>query len=171
MLIVQRAHELRLSARNTAHLRALGAREQGGRHFPLLVLVHVLMPAGILWEVLRLSTRPGPLWPLWLVFLVAAEALRLWSMRALGPYWTARIWVVPGMTVVRDGPYRFLRHPSYLAAAVELAAAPLLFGAWRTAIAASMLNAAALIVRIRAEERALRGARTSAPTAPTPASP
>jgi len=155
VLILQRAHELRLSAHNTAQLRARGAREYGGGHFPLLALIHVLMPVGILWEVLRLSTRPGPLWPLWLSLLVGAEALRLWSMRALGPYWTARVWVVPAMSMVRRGPYRFLRHPSYVAASIELAAAPLLFGAWRTALGVSAVNLVALAIRIRVETRAL----------------
>lgn len=154
---MQRALELRCSARNSARLRALGAHEQGRGHFPLLVLVHVLMPLGILWEVLAGAARPGPAWPLWLALLIGAQALRLWSMRALGSYWTARIWVVPGMKRIRTGPYRFTPHPSYLAAAVELAAAPLLFGAWRTALAVSALNLAALAIRIRAEEKALLG--------------
>jgi methyltransferase len=57
---------------------------------------------------------------------------------------------------VRRGPYRFLRHPNYLAVVVELIAAPLLFGAWRTAIAISALDLVALAIRIRAEEAALR---------------
>ena len=65
---------------------------------------------------------------------------------------------VPGEPAVRRGPYRFMRHPNYLAVAIELAAAPLLFGAWRTALGASLANLAALAVRIPAEEHALRNA-------------
>jgi hypothetical protein len=38
---------------------------------------------------------------------------------------------------------------------LELFAGPMMFGAWRTALAISALNAMALAVRIRAEERAL----------------
>ncbi len=59
---------------------------------------------------------------------------------------------------MRRGVYRWLAHPNYLAVALEFVAAPLGFGAWRTALAASLGNALALAVRIPAEERALRAA-------------
>jgi methyltransferase len=58
---------------------------------------------------------------------------------------------------VRSGPYRFIPHPNYLAVALELFALPLVFEAWITALAASVLNAILLLgVRIPTEERALR---------------
>jgi len=62
------------------------------------------------------------------------------------------------MPRVRRGPYRWCAHPGYLAVALELAALALLFGAWRTALAASAVNAVALALRIPAEARALREA-------------
>jgi methyltransferase len=158
LLVLQRVGELALSRRHEVKLRALGAREHGRGHFPLLVAVHVLLPLGLLAEVLGLHARPGPAWPLWLALMIAAQALRVATMRALGERWHVRIWVVPGMPLVRSGPYRWLRHPNYLAVVVELVAIPMLFGAWRTAIAVSALNAFAIAIRIRAEERALAGA-------------
>ena len=66
-----------------------------------------------------------------------------------------RVLVVPGAPLVRSGPYRWMEHPNYIAVALELLAGPMMFGAWRTACAISTLNAIALGVRIRAEERAL----------------
>ena len=66
--------------------------------------------------------------------------------------------VLPGVPLVRRGPYRCLRHPNYLAVAVEVAALPLAAGAWRTALAFSLANGLLLAVRIRAEERALQRA-------------
>jgi methyltransferase len=62
------------------------------------------------------------------------------------------------MAPVRDGPYRWLRHPNYLAVILELVSIPMIFGAWRTATAASVVNAVALAIRIPAENRALREA-------------
>jgi methyltransferase len=56
---------------------------------------------------------------------------------------------------VTGGPYRYLRHPNYLAVVLELAAVPLIHGCWRTALAFSVGNAILLAVRIPAEERAL----------------
>ena len=117
--------------------------------------MHTLFPLSLLGEVLWLGARPGPGWPLWLGLWLAAQGLRYWAMAALGESWNVRILVVPGAALVRRGPYRFLRHPNYLAVVVELIAAPMIFGAWRTAILASLLNLCALKVRIRAEEKAL----------------
>jgi methyltransferase len=158
LLTLQRLGELAVSGRNEVRLRALGAREHARGHFPLLVLVHVLFPLCLLGEVLGLGARPWPAWPLWLGLFLAAQVLRVAAIRTLGERWHVRIWVVPGLPPVRTGPYRFVRHPNYVAVVVELLAAPLIFGAWRTALAVSALNAVALAIRIRAEERALAGA-------------
>lgn len=151
----QRAYELALSARNVRHVRSLGGVEHGASHFPLLVLVHVLLPIGLVAEVVWGGARPPQLWPAWLLLFAAAQALRAWSIHTLGPRWNVRIWVVPGMPLVRSGAYRFFRHPNYVAVVAELVAAPMVFGAWRTAVVVSLLNAIALTVRIRAEDRAL----------------
>jgi len=62
---------------------------------------------------------------------------------------------VPGARAVTRGPYRFLRHPNYLAVGVEMFALPLVHGAWLTALVFSLANAALLAVRVRCEESAL----------------
>jgi methyltransferase len=87
---------------------------------------------------------------------MAAQALRYAAMHALGERWNVRIIVLPDEPLVRSGPYRWLRHPNYVAVVVELIAAPLIFGAWRTAVVVSLLNAIALRTRIRVENDALR---------------
>jgi len=155
VLLIQRGAELALSARNSGRLRARGAREFGARHYSLLVAVHALFPVALVAEVIGLGARPSGLWPLWLALWLGAQGLRYWAVRTLGDRWSTRIWVLPGEALVRSGPYRFLRHPNYVAVVVELMCAALLFGAWRTALGISALNFWALAVRIRAEERAL----------------
>jgi methyltransferase len=164
VVVLQRLVELSISARNVKRLVGLGAREHGRGHFPLIVAVHVIFPASLLAEVLLLGARPGSWWPAWLVLTLGAMALRFAAIRALGPRWNVRVWVVPGMPLLHTGPYRFLRHPNYLAVAIELLAAPMVFGAWRTALGVSALNLVALALRIRAEEGAHRGL----PAAPGP---
>jgi methyltransferase len=62
---------------------------------------------------------------------------------------------VPGEALIVRGPYRYVRHPNYLAVAIELATLPLIHGAYLTAIAFSAMNAALLRVRIRTEQAAL----------------
>ena len=155
LLTLQRMGELRLSARNESRMRALGGREVESGQFPWLVLLHVLFPLSLAAEVMFAGSRPGRFWPVWLGVVLAAQALRLATMRTLGVRWSVHIWVVPDLPLVTGGPYRLFRHPNYLAVAAELPAAALLFGAWRTAAIFTVFNLAALRARIRAEERAL----------------
>jgi methyltransferase len=120
-----------------------------------MVALHTAFPVSLAAEVLWGGARPPRLWPAELAVLVFSSALRAWSMSALGELWTTRLLVPPGTVRVRGGPYRWFAHPSYLAAALELAAAPLMFGAWRTALAFSLANLPLMAARVRAESRAL----------------
>lgn len=152
---LERAFELAISARHARHLLAQGAVEHGRSHFPLFVVLHTLWPLALVAEVLARGARPGPGWPIWLTLLLASQGLRFAAIAALGERWTVRVFALPGATLVRRGPYRFMRHPNYLAVIVELVCAPMLFGAWRTALGATIVNLVALAIRVRVEERAL----------------
>jgi len=154
-LILARGAELALSRVHTRRLRARGAVESARGHYPLLVALHLLWPVALIAEVSWGGARPGRLAGGWLALFGAAQLLRAASIAALGERWTTRVLAVPGEPPVRRGIYRWLRHPSYLAVGLELAAAPLMFGAWRTALGATLVNLAALAIRIPAEERAL----------------
>lgn len=158
VMVGQRLGELYLSARHVSYLRAHGAREYGAAHFPFIVLVHVLFFVSFLIELTHHDVHAGPWWPLWLVLFAAAQVLRYAAIVALGRRWSTRVFVLPGQPPVRTGPYRWMRHPNYAAVVIELIAAPMLFGAWRTAIVISVLNAAVLTVRIRCENEALQRA-------------
>ena len=89
------------------------------------------------------------------VLVLLSQALRYWAVFTLGARWNVRVIVVPGDAAVTTGPYRYLRHPNYVAVLVEGFSVPLLHGAWLTALAFTLLNTWLLAVRIRCEERAL----------------
>jgi methyltransferase len=74
---------------------------------------------------------------------------------AVGRRWTTRIIVPPSAPLVRSGPYRFLSHPNYVVVTAEVAVLPLVFGLPWYALVSSVVNAAVLAVRIRAENAAL----------------
>jgi methyltransferase len=95
-------------------------------------------------------------------------ALRWWAVASLGRRWSTRIVVLPGRPLVTAGPYRFLRHPNYLAVVLELLAVPLIGGALVTAAVATLGNLALLAVRVRAEEAALGLGPASSAGAPAP---
>ena len=100
--------------------------------------------------------RPRPRAPaLWVGLLAAATGLRWWSIRTLGASWNVRAVVPADLRPVAVGPYRFVRHPNYLAVALEFAALPMAGGAAWSALCLSLVNAVVLADRIRAEERLL----------------
>jgi methyltransferase len=88
-------------------------------------------------------------------------------LHTLGSRWTTRIIVLPEQPPVSSGPYRFLSHPNYAVVAGEIAVLPLVLNLpWLAAIF-TVLNAAVLAIRIRAENRALAASRqTIAPNTP-----
>jgi methyltransferase len=88
--------------------------------------------------------------------LIATIATRWWVIRTLGDRWTTRVLWVPGSQRIVTGPFRFVRHPNYLAVVVELLALPLLAGAWRTAVVFAIANGVLLLVRVRVEDDAMR---------------
>jgi methyltransferase len=159
LVIVQRLLELRRARRNDGWLRSKGAVEHGAEHYASIITVHVLWFAGMIAEIVLLSRTIGELWPLWLGLFAAGQLLRYWTIRTLGRRWSTRVLVLPRARPVTTGPYRFLRHPNYVAVAIELAALPLLYGATVTATAISILNAVVLRRRIRIEDAALHPAR------------
>jgi methyltransferase len=155
ILAGQRAFELAISARHARAIRARGGVPARDPAYSGIVVLHSLYPVALAAEIFALGARPPSWWPLPLALLVAAQALRYAAMRALGDRWNVRVWVVPGEPPVAHGIYRVLRHPNYVAVAIEFVAAPLVFGAWRTALVASVVNALLLATRIRDEDRAL----------------
>jgi methyltransferase len=151
----ERLLELVVSRRNIRRLLARGGWEYGRGHFPLMALFHMMFPLAAIAEVILLDRAfPGLTGYLWLCVAFLAQALRWWVVVTLGPYWTVRVVVVPEATPVTAGPFRLLKHPNYLAVILEVAAIPLVHGAWLTALIATLLNAWLLAVRIPLEERA-----------------
>ncbi len=156
LVIVIRFAELRVARRNRAWAMERGGVESGAEHYPVMVSLHAALFAGCLLEV-PLADPPFLPWLGWpmLALLVGAHALRWWCIRTLGPQWNTRVIRVPGAPLVTGGPYRWLRHPNYVAVVVEGFALPLVHTAWVTALAFTVLNALLLRVRLRVENEAL----------------
>jgi methyltransferase len=156
LLGVERLYELRLSKRNAARAFAAGAIEVGAPHYRVMTVFHAAFLIACVAEPWLLGRAfPGALGVIALGFALAAQALRYWAIATLGEKWNTRVIVKPGDAPVTSGPYRFIKHPNYVAVAIELVAVPLVFGSYWTAIVFTLGNAALLAVRIRSEERAL----------------
>jgi methyltransferase len=156
LLGLERIGELLLSRRNAAVMVARGAIEVGQRHFRAMKLLHTAFLVACAAEVIVLRRPFVPLLAVaMLVLVILAQVLRYWAVFTLGTRWNVRVLVTPGDAAVVTGPYRYVRHPNYLAVIVEGFAVPLVHSAWLTALAFTVCNAALLTVRIRCEEAAL----------------
>ena len=154
---VERLAEMVVARRNAAWSFARGGIETGRGHWPVMVVLHIGLLVGAVVEV-WVADRPFIPWLAWpmLALVVAAQLLRWWCITTLGPQWNARVIVVPGAPRVTNGPYRWMRHPNYVAVVVEGFALPLVGTAWVTALVFTVLNAGVLTMRLRAENEALR---------------
>ena len=153
-VVAQRLGELVYAGRNTRRLLARGGQEFGARHYPLFALLHGAWLAAMAVWLITVGVEEI-VWPLLAVY-GALQLFRAWILLSLGERWTTRIIVLPGAPLVRAGPYRFIRHPNYWLVCGEIAALPLIFGAWPLALAFSLLNGALLWHRIRVENAALQ---------------
>jgi methyltransferase len=153
---VMRLVELNISQRRRRALAARGATPVDEPHFRGMVLVHFGILAGCLVEAIVFS-RPfvPPLAATATALVVAANLLRWWVIATLGPHWNVRIMSSLAFGVVTDGPFRYVRHPNYVAVFVELTALPLVHGAYVTAVLGAAAHVWVLSHRIRAEETML----------------
>lgn len=153
----ERLAELVVSKRHAAWALARGGVERGRAHYPLMVALHSSLLVGAVAEA-WLADRPFLPWLGWpmLALVLASQGLRWWCISTLGPQWNTRVIVVPGLSLVRGGPYRHVSHPNYVAVVVEGLALPLVHTSWVTALVFTLANAALLTERIRVENEALR---------------
>jgi methyltransferase len=157
LVVLQRVVELLFAARNTRRLIARGGIESGAIQYPLFILLHAAWLASM---AIFIPASTVPNWYL-IGLYVLLQPFRIWTIAALGPYWTTRIITLAGAPRVRRGPYRVFRHPNYVIVCAEIAILPLAFGSREIAILFSFFNAALLSWRIRVEERALWRAERS----------
>ena len=150
LVTLERLAELPYARANARRLLAAGGQEVAPGHYPAIVLLHAAWLATLWWLAPGRPVKLG-----WLALFLSIECGRAWTLATLGRRWTTRIITVPGETLVRRGPYRFVDHPNYIVVAGEIAVLPLVFGLWPVALISTLANAAIMWIRIRAENAAL----------------
>lgn len=161
LAVLQRICELEIAKKNAEWMKRQGGQEVGKEHYPLIVGIHFLFFVGILVEIFLYHATPPSWWLIPFIVFVWAQILRYWSICSLGRFWNTRIWVLPDAPIERKGPYRFMRHPNYIAVMIELLVFPLIFGAYLTCIIVTFVNTLVLVLlRIPMEEQALNQANS-----------
>ena len=143
-----------ISRRHERALRERGAIEPAGDVYRAM---QVAYPAAFLLMLLESLVRGAPparSLQAGAVVILIAKALKYWAMATLGPRWSFRVLVLRDTPLIDRGPYRFLRHPNYVAVVGEFVGAALLFGAPLSGAASTLGFGALLRRRIAVEERA-----------------
>jgi protein-S-isoprenylcysteine O-methyltransferase Ste14 len=103
-------------------------------------------------------SRPVPvvLYAAAVAVYVLGQALILWAKK-VNPFFSSvvRLQTDRGQTVCREGPYRFVRHPGYLAGILFGLATPIVLGSY-WALIPQALAVALLVMRTGLEDRFLR---------------
>jgi methyltransferase len=143
------------SMQNERWLRAHGAVEPPDDPHPIMSIVY---PAMFLAMTAEGWWRGGPRAPWLLVGLALftlGKLLKFYAIASLGRRWCFRVLPLPGAPLIASGPYRFLRHPNYVALAGELIGAAALLYAPVTGLVGCAIFALLIVKRIHVEERAL----------------
>jgi protein-S-isoprenylcysteine O-methyltransferase len=139
-------------------------RDDDSRDWSFRLLALALL-AGIVSGALAASQHVAPLpggpwWPViaGLALVWAGFALRAWSIVTLGHFFQITVLVQDHHRVIDTGPYRLLRHPSYLAMIIIQAGIGVADGDWASIALMMTITTVAFLIRIRVEERALLAA-------------
>lgn len=148
--------ELSVSRRRRAALIARGATVVPEPHFRSMVALHAAILLACPIEAWLRARPPALIVSIaMLAVLLCANLLRFWVIASLGEHWNAQIMASLPLGVITRGPFRWIRHPNYVAVFVELMALPLVYGAWITAFVGAAIHVWVLSQRIRSEETML----------------
>jgi methyltransferase len=148
--------EQRRSQQHERALRARSATEPPGDVYRAMAVIYPLSFVAMAFEAWwRAGAGGAPL--AGLALFAGAKALKYWAIAALGDRWTFRVLVPPGSRTVSSGPYRWVRHPNYIAVIGELLGFAVMVGAPGAGIPSILVFARLIQQRVRVEEQALRG--------------
>ena len=156
LVAIERIIELVISKRNLQWSFAQGGIEFGRSHYKYMVIIHLFLLVGSLIEVwvTKPDLNPALSWSAFSLAL-ASQGLRWWCIATLGQRWNTLVVIIPGMPAITSGPYKWFKHPNYVAVVIEGLALPLVGFAWRTALIFSILNFFVLKARLKSENAAL----------------
>ncbi|WP_188453903.1 isoprenylcysteine carboxyl methyltransferase family protein [Virgibacillus oceani] len=155
VIICQRLVELIIAKRNEQWMKDRGGIEKGEKHYKWFVILHIMFFLSIVFEVQTQTDSDRQLnYFLFSIFL-AAQLGRVWCIQTLGKFWNTKIIVLPGVSIIKKGPYKYIKHPNYLIVLVELFVIPLIYGAYITAVLFPLLHLGLLRIRVPREEKAL----------------
>ena len=156
VVLVLMLGELWLSARHERTLLARGAVAPPDPVYSSMRLAYPGVFVAMAIEGMLAPPVPANVLVAGIAVFVAGKAVKAWAIATLGERWTYKVLVLPGVPLIAGGPYRFVRHPNYVGVVGELIGMALITGARVTGPLGVLFFSWLLLLRIQAEDRALR---------------
>ena len=102
-----------------------------------------------------ISWHPILVFGIGIALIVSGVIFRWYSIRVLGKYFSVRLGIQPNQTVLKAGPYRWIRHPSYSGSLVTMLGFGLAFTNWLCLVSVPLIVLIGYIYRANVEERML----------------
>ena len=122
----------------------------------VVIIISIFFAIQMIWMAPN-ATLPSPhaFYVAGFIIFLAGLALRWYSVGYLGRYFTVNVSVDPDQELVDSGPYRHIRHPSYIGALIAFLGFGLCLGNWWSILFLTVPIIGAFLWRIRIEENAL----------------
>jgi protein-S-isoprenylcysteine O-methyltransferase len=114
--------------------------------FAILEASYLRYPESVKWNMVTTVS---------LVIMTLGLLLRTWSIYSLGKYFTMHLAIHKEHKIICTGPYRYLRHPSYVGAFLTYLGTTIFFHSWFSLIVALIILPIAWLRRMHYEERLL----------------
>ncbi len=149
-IIFSRIFELILSKINTVNLINNGASEHHSSHYILMVFFHIIFIV----YFLALSLKTLQIDFKFLIFFVFLQFIRYKIIYDLGKYWTTRIIVLEKEPLIKNGLYKYIKHPNYLVVLAEIMTVCLIFSDYLALLIFTFIKSILLFIRIKYEDKA-----------------
>jgi protein-S-isoprenylcysteine O-methyltransferase Ste14 len=117
------------------------------------IIVSVYIAFGF--SLVRIAVLPGWVFYPGIALMFGGIILRQWSIAILGGFFSVLVSVQEGQTIIRKGPYRFIRHPSYTGTLLTLTGIGLAVQSWGALLVLLLMFGIVYRYRINVEENAL----------------
>jgi len=122
--------------------------------FSLLFVAHAIVIVGSILEYLLLKRDISLIVTFFGIILYLCGLIgRNWSIRTLGEYWSIHLEIRKDHKLIRNGPYKYVRHPAYLCIIFEVCGIPLIVNSYFTFLCAVVVYTPLILLRIYYEEK------------------
>ena len=120
----------------------------------LVFAAHVIVVMGSIVEYLLLKRDISLILTfLGIILYLCGLIGRNWSIRTLGKYWSIHLEIRKDHKLIRNGPYKYMRHPAYLSILFEVCGIPLILNSYFTLLFAVAVYIPLVLLRIYYEEK------------------